>query len=173
MSKLQPNFFQRRWEWHSRVVDFEKKFEKIHPPRRLQLKVPETKPKCRGGGGNGDNDKNLIYLSTVKFGASQDVLEVFATLKVPETKPKCRGGGGGGNGDHYKNRIYMSTVNCGGVKTYLVTLKLDNSEDLYDDVEETKEFNTEADAMRCFQETLKLKTLLPQTAHRIFLDYGK
>ena len=137
MSKLQPNFFQRRWEWHSRVVDFEKKYEKIHPPR-----LPRIESK---------------------------VLEVFATLKVPETKPKCRGGGG--NGDNYKNRIYMATVNCGGVKTYLVTLKLDNSEDLYDDVEETKEFDTEAEAMRCFKETLKLKTLLPQSAHRIFLDY--
>jgi hypothetical protein len=135
MSKLQPNFFQRRWDWHWRVVDFEKKFEKIHPPR-----LPHSK-----------------------------VLEVFATLKVPETKPKCRGGGG--NGDNYKNRVYMSTVICGGVKTFLVTLKLDDGDGLYDDVEETKEFNTEAEAMHFFQEMLKFKNSLPQTALRLFRDY--
>jgi len=130
MSKLQPNFFQRRWDWHWRVVDFEKKFVKIHPPRKVltTLKVPETK--CRGGGGNGDN---LV--------------------------------------DKYNNQIYMVTAICGGVKTYFVTLKLDDGDGLYDDVEETKKFDTEAEAMRCFQETIHLKTMLPQTAHRIFKDY--
>jgi len=134
MSK--PNFFQRRWEWHSRVVDFEKKYEKIHPKHCLP---------CAS--------------------------KVFATLKVPETK--CRGGGGNGDNGNYKNRIYMSTVSFDGDKTYLVTLKLDNSDDLYDDVEETKEFDTEEDALRCFQETIQYKTMLPQSAHRLFLDYNK
>ena len=143
MSKLQPNFFQRRWEWHSRVVDFEKKFEKIHPPRRL----PRIESK---------------------------VLDVFATLKVPETK--CRGGGGNGDNDHllvdkYNNQLDISIVICEGVKTYFVTLKLDDGDGLYDDVEETKKFDTEAEAMRRVQETIHLKTLLPQTAHRIFKDY--
>ena len=137
MSKLQPNFFQRRWDWHWRVVDFEKKFVKIHPPR-----LPHSK-----------------------------VLEVFATLKVPETK--CRGGGGNGDNliDKYNNQIYMVTAICEGVKTYFVTLKLDDGDGLYDDVEETKKFDTEAEAMHCFQETIHLKTMLPQTAHRIFKDY--
>jgi hypothetical protein len=136
MSK--PNFFQRRWEWHSRVVDFEKKYEKIHPPR-----LPHAQ-----------------------------VLEIFATLKVPETK--CRGGGGNGdNNENYKNRIFMSTVICGGDKIYLVTLKLDDGDGLYDDVEETKEFDTEADALRCFHTMIQFKNMLPQSAHRIFLDYGK
>ena len=135
MSKLQPNFFQRRWEWHSRVVDFEKKFEKIHPPRRLQLKVPETKPKCRGGGG-----------------------------------------GNGDNSDKYNNQLDISIVICEGVKTYFVTLKLDDGDGLYDDVEETKDFSFNGmKAVQFFNTMLKLniKTMLPQTALRIFKDYGK
>jgi hypothetical protein len=145
MSKLQPNFFLRRWEWHSRVVDFEKKFEKIHPNR-----LPHSK-----------------------------VLEVFATLKVPETKPKCRGGGGNGDNlivDKYNNQLDISIVICEGVKTYLVTLKLDDGDGLYDDVEETKDFSFYGmKAMQFFNTMLKLniKTMLPQTAHRIFKDYGK
>jgi len=134
MSKLQPNFFQRRWDWHWRVVDFEKKFVKIHPlPRK--------------------------------------VLEVFATLKVPETK--CRGGGGNGDNDNYNNQLDLSIVICGGVKTYLVTLKLDDGDGLYDDVEETKDFSFYGmKAMQFFNAMLKLniKTMLPQTAHRIFLN---
>jgi hypothetical protein len=145
MSKLLPNFFQRRWEWHSRVVDFEKKFEKIHPPRRL--------PRI----------------------ASQDFLEVFATLKVPETK--CRGGGGNGDNlvvDKYNNQLDISIVICEGVKTYFVTLKLDDGDGLYDDVEETKDFSFNGmKAVQFFNTMLKLniKTMLPQTAHRIFKDY--
>ena len=137
MSKLQPNFFQRRWDWPWRVVDFEKKFVKIHPlPRKVfaTLKVPETK--CRGGGGNGDND-HLI-------------------------------------GDNYNNQLDISIVICEGVQTYFVTLKLDDGDGLYDDVEETKDFSFYGmKAMQFYNEMLKLniKTMLPQSAHRIFLDY--
>ena len=140
MSKLQPNFFQRRWDWHWRVVDFEKKFVKIHP-------LPQPRK----------------------------VLEVFATLKVPETTPKCRGGGGNGdNGDNYNNQLDMSIVICEGVKTYLVTLKLDDGDGLYDDVEETKDFSFYGMKAMQFYHTminLNIKTMLPQSAHRIFLDY--
>jgi hypothetical protein len=146
----QPNFFQRRWEWHWRVVDFEKKFEAIRPAPSVRSKTNDLK----------------------------DLLSFLATLETKlntnlTTKPTPRGGGGNGDNahDHYKNRLMMSTVNCGGDKTYLVTLLLDNADDLYDDVEETKEFDTESDALRCFQSMLKLKTMFPQTAHQLFQDY--
>jgi len=142
MSK-QPNFFARRWNWHSRVVDFEKKFEAIHPP------IFRCNPSVLN-----------------------DMVYAIATLKN-DTKPGKYRGGNGDIGDHYKNRIYMSTVNCGQVKEYLVTFVMDNTDDLYDDVEETKVFETEADAMRCFHYMLacKVNTMFPQSAHRVFLKY--
>jgi len=140
----QPNFFQRRWEWHWRVVDFEKKFEAIRPAPPVRSKTNDLK----------------------------DLLSFLATLETKgTTKSTCRGGGGNGDNDHYKNRLIMSTVKCYGNTTYLVTLRLDNADDLYDDVEETKEFDTELDASRCFQSMLKLKTMFPQTAHQLFQDY--
>ena len=112
MTKLLPNFFQRRLEWHSRVVDFEKKFEKIRAP-----KVKVMKP----------------------------VLLALKRLPVPEPVPE------------YTNRVRYTIVTCGNVTEYLVTLRLDKRYDL----EETKVFDNEEDALTCFHAMKCMRTLFP------------
>ena len=36
MTALQPNLFQRRLVWHTRVVEFEKKYEALFPPQLVR-----------------------------------------------------------------------------------------------------------------------------------------
>jgi hypothetical protein len=111
MSK--PNYFQKRWEWHSRVIDFEKKFR----PRPL-FRPPVQEP-------------------------------------VPRPRPVQT------DADKYNNRLHFSIVSFGGKKEYLVTLNLDNDDELYDDVEETRVFETEQAAQQCFQSMLAIRRVYP------------
>jgi hypothetical protein len=123
MSK--PNYFQTRWEWHSRVIDFEKKFR----PRLLFRPVQEPVP-------------------------------------VPRPRPVQT------DADKYNNRLPFCIVNFGGKKEYLVTLKLDNDDELYDDVEETRVFETEQAAQQCFQSMLAIRRIYPCSLLREFKSYA-
>jgi hypothetical protein len=52
----------------------------------------------------------------------------------------------------------------------MVTLVLDNC-DVYEDVEESRDFPTEQHASKCMHDLKHLKTLLPTTALSIFRKY--
>jgi len=129
----QPNSFARRLEWHTRVVDFEKKFEVIRPTRSLSP------------------DLSLL---------SRNLTPEF-TMELVDSKSKC----------HYKNHLYCSTMRCGDITEYFVTLVLDNADDLYDDVEETRVFDTEQDALQSFNDLIHLKTMYPNSALSVFKNY--
>lgn len=134
----QPNYFARRLEWHTRVVDFEKKFEVIRPTRKRSLSP----------------DLSLLSL------LSRNLTPEF-TMELVDSKSKC----------HYKNHLYCSTMRCGDITEYFVTLVLDNSDDLYDDVEETRVFDTEQDALQCFNDLIHLKTMYPSSALSVFKNH--
>lgn len=70
----------------------------------------------------------------------------------------------------YKNRLYFAILRSGGKTTYMVTLVLDNC-DVYEDVEESRDFPTEQHASKCMHDLKHLKTLLPTTALSIFRKY--
>jgi hypothetical protein len=63
------------------------------------------------------------------------------------------------DGETYENEIRYTVVSEGKI---WVTVKLDNC-GLYMDAEETREFTTEVEAQRCFQELIDLKHLSPDT----------
>lgn len=119
---LKPNFFERRWVWHERVMEFEKKFETIRQVIR--------------------NDRER------DFGVRNLSIDFSK-----EVAPKV---------EHiYKNRVRYTIMRCGDITEYLVTLRLDNSDELYDDVEETKVFENEEDALTCFHAMKCMRTLFP------------
>lgn len=70
----------------------------------------------------------------------------------------------------YKNRLYFAILRSGGKTTYMVTLVLDNC-DVYEEVEETRDFPTEQHASKCVHDLKYIKTLLPTTALSIFRKY--
>jgi hypothetical protein len=122
---MNTNYFQKRWEWHWRVIEFEKKFQ-----ARPLFREPEPEPR-----------------------------------QVPRPRPVAT------DADKYNNRVYFSIVNCGGTKEYLVTLKLDNDDDLYDDVEETRVFETEKEAQQCFQSMIAIRRIYPYSLLEQFQLY--
>ncbi len=63
------------------------------------------------------------------------------------------------DGETYENEIRYKVVSEGRI---WVTVKLDNC-GLYTDLEETREFMSEAEALRCFQALLAIKHLSPNT----------
>lgn len=142
---LKPNLFQRRWNWHNRVLDFEKKYETIlHPP------VPRlVRPNAR--------DVSQVMSSLVR-----DLSKDFDQEVKPAVKPADQ---------PYKNRLYCATMRCGDLTEHLVSLVLDNSDDLYDDVEETKVFDTEQEALTCFHALQHIKTMYPSCALDVFKNY--
>ena len=99
-----PNYFQKRWEWHCRVIDFEKKFQ--GRPLQPRLLTPTTRT---------------------------------IPTEPPRHQPRLPN----------DNRLRLSTVITGNKKTYVVTLKL--YDELYDDVEEIRVFETEEEAQHCFK----------------------
>jgi len=142
MQPKQPNFFQRRWEWHTRVVEFEKKYEAIHPQQVVRPTADD------------------YYFQTILA-----VLKKIPVVPAPEPAPEPA------PAPKYKNRVIYSIMRFGDLTEYLVTLKLDNSDDLYEDVEETKVFKTEQDALACLNAMKPFKTLLPQCALAEFQKY--
>jgi len=57
----------------------------------------------------------------------------------------------------YTNRVRYTIVTCGDMTEYLVTLRLDKRYDL----EETKVFDNEEDALTCFHAMKCMRTLFP------------
>lgn len=56
----------------------------------------------------------------------------------------------------YKNKIYFTILTCGGIREYLVTLKL--SDTFYNNMEgEMRVFETEQEARQCFQSLIPYK----------------
>lgn len=143
---LEPNLFQRRWEWHERVVDFEKKFDAIRPPLLPPKLVRQ-------------NALVSPYAELARELVARDLSKEFAQMpKVAPITP-------------YKNRLFCVTMRCGDITEYLVSLVLDNSDELYDEVEETKVFDTEQAALTCFHDMQHIKTLYPSCAMDLFKNY--
>jgi hypothetical protein len=119
-----PNYFQKRWDWHCRVIDFEKKFQARPQQPRPLTPTPRTVP-------------------------------TEPPLHQPRQRPIPN------DTDAYNNRLRLSTVITGNKKTYVVTLKLDNDDELYDDVEETRVFETEEEAQQCLHALTPLQHIFP------------
>jgi len=148
---LKPNLFQRRLVWHERVVDFEKKFETIRPPLLPPKLVRHNANSCLDL--LQDLSKDLA-----RDLAPRNLFKEFAQVSKVAPTP-------------YKNRLFCVTMRCGDTTEHLVSLMLDNSDDLYDDVEETKVFDTEQAALACFHAMQHIKTLYPCCARDIFKNY--
>jgi hypothetical protein len=136
VTPLKPNLFQRRWKWHERVVDFEKKFDAIHPP--------------------------LLPPKLVRHNATQTLSQTLVPRNLSDDFEQATS---------YKNRLFCVKMRCGDTTEHLVSLMLDNSDDLYDDVEETKVFDTEQEAIACFHAMQHIKTMYPCCAMDVFKNY--
>ena len=70
----------------------------------------------------------------------------------------------------YKNKIYFTILTCGGIREYLVTLKLDDT--FYNNTEgEMRVFETEQEARQCFQSLIPYKHVSPPTLLEKFKTY--
>ena len=118
---------------YNNVLDFEKKFDAIHAS-----KVKVLKPVVL-------NQEILALL----INPDKNQKPEYEHEPDPEPKPE------------YKNRVRYTIVTCGDITEYLVTLRLDNCDKLYEDVEETKVFENEQDALTCFHEMKCMRTLFP------------
>ncbi len=144
----QPNYFSRRWDWHNRVIEFEKKYDAIHRP------TPQVV-----------NDVNvdtlLDLLKNFKSSSKEVSHEISREVsKEVQFSPEI-----------YKNHLYFAILRYGDLTEYLVSLVLDNSDDLYEHMEETHVFTTEQEAQQCFQDLKHLKRMNPPCAMAIFKDY--
>lgn len=147
MTALQPNLFQRRFVWHTRVVEFEKKYEAI---MQLPLPPPPLFPPQLVR----QNARDMTH------DVPRDLLEDLPYIIY-------------NNQGDYKNHINLCASSSGAQVEYKVVLRLDDGDGLYDQENETRIFNTGEEALQFMEDIDYIKTLLPQTARQKFISHGK
>ena len=144
MTALQPNLFQRRLVWHTRVVEFEKKYEALFPPPPL---FPPQLVR--------QNARDMTH----------DVPRDLLPAPLPYIIYRNQG--------EYKNHINLCASFRGEQIEYKVVLRLDDGGGLYDQEKESRIFNTGEEATQFMEDIGYIQTLLPQTAREKFISHGK
>lgn len=147
MTALQPNLFQHRLVWHTRVVEFEKKYEALFPPPPL---FPPQLVRQSARDMTHDVPRDLL----------QGLLE-YLPYHIYENQ-----------GD-YNNHINLCASFRGEQIEYKVVLRLDDGDGLYEQEKESRIFNTGEEATQFMEDIRYIQTLLPQTAREKFISHGK